>query len=71
MMKKETILNILSLIVVIGAFLLELWNYKKETGELSVRSLLMDIPVSAENTVLSENNEVIEIISTAHFVAEY
>lgn len=44
-MKKEKVICILSLIVVIGAFLMELFNYKNKTGELSVSSMLMGTPV--------------------------
>lgn len=40
-MKKERILDVLSLVVIIGAVLLELFKEIKETEELSIRSLLM------------------------------
>ena len=56
-MKKETILNILSSIIVIGAVIFELLNQIKETGELSLRSLLMLKPSPDISVAHTESGE--------------
>lgn len=58
-MKKEVILNIVSAIVVIGAIIMELFNSVKETGELSLRSLLMNTSVSVINQVSTDDGSLI------------
>lgn len=48
-MKRETVLDIVSFLVVIGAVLFSLYIQIKETGEISIRRLLMNSHSSVMN----------------------